>query len=295
MDYLAELEDKFNSAKAASYAVDRWHYSLYISAFYVISIFALQRYMRDRERYNLRVPLFMWSLSLALFSVVGAIVTVARVIPNFVNNGLESSICGGVLARGRGALWVYLFCFFKFPELMDTYFIVLRKQKLIFLHWYHHVTVFIFCWYHYAAHLYSTQWFVVLNYIVHSIMYSYYAIRASGRLRPPIWVNMIITALQLIQMVCGVLINAYIYRKMQDSSWLCDGRVETTYLHVYWSFAMYFSYFVLFLHFFWSSYFTKPSSVKTARKGPPESLHSVANHKENGLHCNGMTQHTKNS
>lgn len=291
MDYLAPLEDQFNSAKVASYAVDRWHYSLYISAFYVISIFALQRYMQGRERYNLRVPLFMWSLSLALFSVLGARVTGVRLIPHLLNNGVESSICTDVIIRGREGLWAFLFCFFKLPELVDTYFIILRKQKLIFLHWYHHVTVFIYSWYYFARQLPSTQWFVVLNYIVHSVMYSYYAVRASGRLRPPIWVNMIITALQLLQMVFGVSINAFIYHKMQDSSWWCDGQVETTYFHVYWSFAMYFSYFVLFLHFFWSNYFTKSSRAKTAKNKPPHSLHE-----QNGLQCNGMVlQHTKNS
>ena len=33
------------------------------------------------------------------------------------------------------ALWTWLFIASKIPELGDTAFIVLRKQKLIFLHW----------------------------------------------------------------------------------------------------------------------------------------------------------------
>ena len=65
---------------------------------------------------------------------------------------------------------------------------------------------------------------------------------------------MIITVLQLVQLVLGVGIN---YMKMgADSKWYCDGKVETSYFYVYWAFAMYFSYFVLIVHFFWSTYFS---------------------------------------
>jgi len=43
----------------------------------------------------------------------------------------------------------WAFCFSKLPELIDTVFIVLRKQPLIFLHWYHHASVLIYCWFSY--------------------------------------------------------------------------------------------------------------------------------------------------
>jgi elongation of very long chain fatty acids protein 6 len=35
----------------------------------------------------------------------------------------------------------------KVPETVDTLFIVLRRQELIFLHWYHHASVLIYCFY----------------------------------------------------------------------------------------------------------------------------------------------------
>ena len=50
------------------------------------------------------------------------------------------------------SLWTYLFTMSKVPELMDTVFIVLRKQPLIFLHWYHHITVLIFTWFRSVGH-----------------------------------------------------------------------------------------------------------------------------------------------
>ncbi len=39
-----------------------------------------------------------------------------------------------------GGIWAFLFPLSKLPELVDTAFIVLRKQKMVFLHWYHHIT-----------------------------------------------------------------------------------------------------------------------------------------------------------
>ena len=54
---------------------------------------------------------------------------------------------------GYGAVgfWLFLFVMSKFPELIDTAFIVLKKGDLIFLHWYHHITVLLFCWHSYVT------------------------------------------------------------------------------------------------------------------------------------------------
>lgn len=293
MDYLSPLENRFDRASVVAYAKDHWHLSFHISAAYVVIIFTIRWIMSNRERFNLRVPLFMWSLTLALFSIMGTVVCLPQMMHRVYGNGWEGAICGDVLTNGQPALWTFLFCFSKLPELVDTLFIVLRKQKLIFLHWYHHVTVFIYCWYHYAAHIRPAQWFITLNFLVHSIMYSYYALRASGRVRPPIWVNMFITLLQLLQMVFGVGINLFVYQKMTaDRSWYCDGEVETTYFYVYWSFAMYFSYFLLFANFFWSAYFGKSKSKEdtTTTKIPlanGNARHSIP--KANGHIPNGST------
>jgi len=100
-----------------------------------------------------------------------------------------------------------MFVLSKVPELGDTVFIVLRKQPLIFLHWYHHVTVLIYCWYSFSEYTAPARWFVVMNFIVHSIIYSYYALRAM-RFRPPKAVAMLITSLQLLQMVWGAMLTS---------------------------------------------------------------------------------------
>lgn len=273
MDYIVQLESGFDFAKARRLMGDIWHYSCYGSLAYVAVIFSLQRWMKGRERYDLRRPLFMWSLTLALFSAYGFYVSGTAHIHLLFTQGWRASVCDEIMVTGRRGLWSFVFCFSKFPELFDTVFIVLRKQKLIFLHWYHHVTVFIYCWYHYYDMSHPCQWFITMNYFVHSVMYFYYAVRASGTYRPPVWVNMVITSLQLAQMVMGVTVNLYIFLNMRaDPGWYCDGIIESSFFYVYVAFAMYFSYFVLFAHFFYTSYLCK-SKVKTL---PPHSDASVA-------------------
>lgn len=257
-DVFRRLEEQFSFESATAMMNRNWHLSIYLSVFYVITIFTIQRYMRDREKYDLRRPLFLWSLLLSIFSAYGFWMCGITLINTLFNKGWKSSVCDDYLVTGRYGLWSFLFCFSKAPELVDTYFIVLRKQKLIFLHWYHHITVFIYCWYHYGNIIAPAQWFISMNYFVHSIMYFYYAVRASGIFRPPMVVNIFITSLQLLQMVVGVFVNLYIYQNMSsDPQWQCDGRVEKTFFYVYVAFAMYFSYFVLFANFFYTTYMNK--------------------------------------
>ena len=57
----------------------------------------------------------------------------------------------------------FMFPFSKLPELFDTVFIVLRKQKLSFLHVYHHVSIFIYCWYSYAYPISTGIYCLVLS------------------------------------------------------------------------------------------------------------------------------------
>jgi hypothetical protein len=42
---------------------------------------------------------------------------------------------------------------------------------------YHHMTVLFYSWYSYADYISPARWFVVMNYLVHSLMYTYYALK----------------------------------------------------------------------------------------------------------------------
>lgn len=75
------------------------------------------------------------------------------------------------------AFWSYILLLSKVIELGDTAFIVLRKQKLVFLHWYHHVTTLMSWWVMYSYYEPNQLWYIVMNSFVHSLMYTYYALR----------------------------------------------------------------------------------------------------------------------
>jgi elongation of very long chain fatty acids protein 6 len=166
-------------------------------------------------------------------------------------------LCSSFIEQDKvSGFWTWMFVLSKLPELGDTVFIVLRKQPLIFLHWYHHITVLLYSWYSYSEYTASARWFIVMNYVVHSVMYTYYALRAMGR-HPPKWLAMIITTSQLAQMVVGCLVNTWAYQIMQAGE---ECHVSLTNIKL--SLTMYFSYFVLFARFFYKAYLCNGSGAK---------------------------------
>ena len=140
-------------------------------------------------------------------------------------------------------------CFALFSsELIDTFFIVIHKKPLIFLHWYHHITVLLYCWHSYVTKSPPGIFFVVMNYSVHASMYFYYFLMAA-RMRPK-WLNpMIITTMQISQMVVGVAVTlAAFYFYETDPSCGLEAENNTA------AFLMYGSYLFLFLQFFVGRY-----------------------------------------
>lgn len=170
------------------------------------------------------------------------------------------SLCSYIEQDRVCGFWTWLFVLSKLPELGDTIFIVLRKQPLIFLHWYHHITVLIYSWFSYTEYTSSARWFIVMNYCVHSVMYSYYALKAA-RFNPPRFIAMIITSLQLTQMIVGCAINVWANGFLKTHGRQSCNISQT---NINLSIAMYFSYFVLFARFFYKTYLS-PAGKKSRR------------------------------
>uniref|UniRef100_A0A803WD37 Elongation of very long chain fatty acids protein n=1 Tax=Ficedula albicollis TaxID=59894 RepID=A0A803WD37_FICAL len=225
--------------------------SFLFSALYAAFIFGGRHLMNKRAKFELRKPLVLWSLSLAVFSIFGAVRTGAYMLYILMTKGLKQSVCDQSFYIGPvSKFWAYAFVLSKAPELGDTIFIILRKQKLIFLHWYHHITVLLYSWYSYKDMVAGGGWFMTMNYGVHAVMYSYYALRAAG-FRVSRKFAMFITLSQITQMLIGCVINYLVF------SWMQQGQCHSHVQNIIWSSLMYLSYFVLFCHFFFEAYIGK--------------------------------------
>jgi hypothetical protein len=152
-----------------------------------------------------------------------------------------------------------MFVLSKLPEFGDTLFIVLRKQPLIFLHWYHHILTLLYSWYAFKEFTPSSRWFIVMNLLVHSMMYSYYAFKAM-KFRIPKFISVIITSSQISQMAAGCYVN---YKTWQYK--LAGTPCSISNENVIVSSLMYLSYLALFVRFFYKSYLSKPKRAKTIK------------------------------
>jgi len=260
--YVFTFEREFEQSSIRGWMEHNW-FSLcsWATAAYLVFVFGVQNCMKDRPPFQLRGSLAMWSGTLAMFSVLGALRTGTEFIQTLTRQGLYQSVCiPSFIAEDKVAgFWTWMFVLSKLPELVDTAFIVLRKQKLIFLHWYHHITVLWICWYSYIEFSSTSRWFMVMNYHVHAIMYTYYTLKALKYPVPKVFA-MVITSLQLLQMVGGCIINylAFSYKQNGLNCSVSDNNLR-------FCFLLYISYFILFARFFYNAYMT-PGNNKELKK-----------------------------
>ena len=175
---------------------------------YFLFIYFGQRIMKDRKPFDLKGVLAFWNLSLSLFSFYGAIRIVPHLLHRIMTLSFEDTVCEAAqISYGCGVagLVSQLFVLSKIPELFDTVFIVLRKKPLIFLHWYHHITVLLYCWNSYITESAAGIYFVAMNYTVHAIMYFYFFLQAVNLL-PKWFPSYLITLVQISQMFIGCFI-----------------------------------------------------------------------------------------
>jgi len=241
IQYLADGVTNYSLAYSQPFH-DYWYLFVGAALLYPPIIFAMQHWMKDRKPYSLKWLLFVWNASLSALTMV----MLYRVIPYCYrlwteHSWIESICLHRHFGTDKGTSWTFAWMgYTKVLELLDTVFLVLRKKPVITLHWYHHSTVLLFTW---ASHVYAQTnvhiVFTTMNYIVHVLMYAYYAAAAVGVFFP---FPQILTVLQITQMVIGA-IAAY-------QAGVCPEHELMWWAGV----IMYASYFYLFTKFFLEKY-----------------------------------------
>jgi hypothetical protein len=151
-------------------------------ALYCIFLAVGPRIMKNRPALPLKTAFAYWNLFLSIFSFYGVSRTVPHLLYRVFSESFEDSVCKSAhvgYGGGTTGLAVQIFILSKIPELLDTVFLILLKKEVIFLHWYHHITVLLYCWNSYVTESAAGLWFVAMNYSVHSIMYLHFYLQTS--------------------------------------------------------------------------------------------------------------------
>jgi elongation of very long chain fatty acids protein 6 len=259
---ISERLDNFDHHAAVDFVRNHWEIPCIALAVYLAVVFILPRYMANRQPMPLKPVFKAWNLLLATFSITGSIYTIPVAYHFMTTENFRFSVCQDPAEdyyyAGAAGFWFFAFGLSKVPELGDTIFLVAQKKPVIFLHWYHHVTVCLYCWHTYQTRAGAGMYFTVMNYMVHSVMYSYYFLMCFPSVRPYIRkISILITSIQLLQMCVGVAVTFstgyYYYQSVQDG---LNCHVDVFNLEC--AFFMYTSYFILFGALFRKMYGPKP-------------------------------------
>lgn len=258
---LLALANGFDSAPWAAWCAERLEVPLILSVVYVFAVVVVgSRWLqvcgcRGRPL-SLATPLLLWNMLLAVFSFFGFAVIFPELVHDIRTLGALGTLCpaarGSLFGSGARGVVMLAFMLSKVPELLDTAFLIARGKPVGFLHWFHHFSVLSYCWFAYARLSSNGFYFATMNYAVHALMYTYYALQAAGA--RPTW-GAIVTRVQIAQMIAGCVI-------VGASAWLqlVHGRAceDPTVLAA--AAAIYTSYLALFVRFF----FAKMSSARAS-------------------------------
>lgn len=171
---------------------------------------------KSMPTFPLKALFFVHNCILSTVSALLLALIVENLAPRAYQHGLMWAMCHGdaLEADHRLELFFYLNYMCKFYEFFDTLFLVVRKKNVEFLHWFHHSMTMLLCYTELIGRT-TGQWVpIVMNLIVHVLMYYYYA-RTSISSKP-IWWKKYLTTMQITQFIIDLLfINFALYTVIQ--------------------------------------------------------------------------------
>jgi hypothetical protein len=222
---------------------------------YFLVIFGGQHLMTSHQPFKLSLLSKIHNLLLTVGSGLLLVLFAENILPMVMEHGLFYAICDTRAWTQPLELLYYINYLFKYYELIDTVFLVLKKKKLDFLHYYHHSMTLVLCFTQLQGHT-SVSWTIImLNLLVHVIMYYYYLLTCFG-LR--VWWKQYLTTLQIVQFVIDlgfVYYCAYTYFTATYWPWMPNhGTCAGTETAAFFGVVSLSSYLLLFVQFFFVTY-----------------------------------------
>uniref|UniRef100_A0A914Y1G1 Elongation of very long chain fatty acids protein n=1 Tax=Panagrolaimus superbus TaxID=310955 RepID=A0A914Y1G1_9BILA len=175
--------------------------------------------------------------------------------------GWEYAVCsqGNFLTGRLSGFGMYMFTLSKTWELFDTILLMLRGRPIIFLHYYHHALVLFQVFFTYPNTGSLARMATMMNVIVHSIMYSYFAIATvSTSVRR---FSKLVTISQLLQFIIGCFGILYARGRLGRGE-ICETDPNQILFHMF----IYASFLTIFAHFFYGTFKKSRASVGKRKK-----------------------------
>ena len=143
--------------------------------------------------------------------------------------------------------------YLAYREFLDTFFLIVHKRPVIFLHWFHHAVTFLGSHIGYTMN-YNGLVYCAVNYGVHAVMYCYYGC-CLIKCRPSWMKPFYITLAQILQMAIAlvfVFTGVYVSLVVQPTG--CGQSTMVSAPWMLFTAFTFFSFFVLFGRIFFLRY-----------------------------------------
>lgn len=198
-----------------------WFYPVFTPFLYVIAVIGGMAWMKRRAAFSLRTFSVVHSSILCVASLIMFCGLAYGALKKARGSGSFSLFCDVAPEQsGTLAFWMYVYWLSKFPELLDTAILVLRKKPVIFLHVFHHAVMTLMPWLWLVGN-WTLVWFgCLMNCGIHVFMYGYYAASAAWDYRP--WWRALLTTSQIVQFLM-VFVAIIAFQVTRFSGTLCYG------------------------------------------------------------------------
>ncbi|GMR48503.1 hypothetical protein PMAYCL1PPCAC_18698, partial [Pristionchus mayeri] len=234
--------------------------SIVVTAVYLVMVFIGPKIMENRKAFNLRLALTVWNITLSIYSAISFILLYPYVMQSYEKGGMIGTLCynDDLYTNKVSGYVTWLFIMSKGPELIDTVFLILRNRPVIFMHWYHHSVTFLLGQLFFTEFVPWARWGILINLMVHTVMYFYYGLRAYG-IKTERWVSKMITCTQIIQFISGFYFAGrvgymYITNELDD----CQAKVQK----MSQGCVVIFTYLYLFCDYFYRTYVKNDSPTR---------------------------------